>query len=106
MMLQIEQSVDKNGSPLGPDGILHNESIGSDQNAIVLYRLTNKHSIKRVSMERGQLVEMEDRAFVERQSDNPMLFALFSDEALECARQRKPSKRVLDGEFPDGHRAE
>ena len=52
----------------------------------MLYSLTNKHSIKRISMERRQLVEMKDRALVERQSDDSMPLPLFPDEPFKRAR--------------------
>jgi len=72
----------------------------------MLYSLTNKHSVKRVSMERRQFVEMKNRTLVERQSHDPMPLTLFPNKAFERTRQRKFSKCMLDGEFPDGHRAE
>ena len=104
MMLRSNQWT-RNGLPLGSDGILHNERIGSDEDAIMLYSLTNKHPVKRVSMERRQLVEVKNRTLVERQSHDSMPLTLFPNKAFERTRQRKSSKRMLDGEFPNGHRA-
>jgi hypothetical protein len=68
--------------------------------------LADKHAIKRVPVQSGKFVKVEDGSFIERKCRNPMSFPLIHDETVNRARQRQLAKGMLHGDFPDGHRAE
>lgn len=68
--------------------------------------LADEHAIKRVPVQGGKFVKVEDGSFIERKCRHPMSFPFLHDETFDRARQRQLAKSILHGEFPDGHRAE
>jgi hypothetical protein len=68
--------------------------------------LADEHAIKRISMQRGELMKMEHSPFIEWKRRNPMPFPLLHHKTLNGTRERQLPKRMLHRNLPDGHRAE
>jgi len=92
--------------PASSNGILRDQRVRCQQQAIMFNCLADEHAIKRVSMQDRKFGQMEDGSFIERKCRNPMSFPLLYDETVDRARQRQLTKSMLHGKFPDGHRAE
>ncbi len=92
--------------PLGSQGILRDERIGSEQQAVMLDGLANQHPVERIAMQCGELMEMKYCAFFEWQHRDSMLLPLLQDKSIERRRQRQLSEGMCDRELPYRHHTE
>lgn len=68
--------------------------------------LANEHAIKRIPVQCGQFMEVENRLFMQRERGNPVPVPLFNDKALDCPGEGKPAKGMFYGKLPDGYSTE
>lgn len=74
--------------PLCSHGILRNQRIGGEQQAVMLNGLTNQHPVERVPMQRGKLMEVKHGPFIEWERGDPMSLTLIHEKTFDGTGQR------------------
>ena len=81
-------------------GILSHEQIRRGERQTESLRLTNQHSVKRITVQRRQSAQLRNGGFIQNQRRNEVFLALHRDKLRGRLWQRQFAETVFEGDFP------
>jgi len=93
-------------SPLGPDRILRDSGVRSEDDQTVRDSLTNEYPVERVLVVLRQSRELQDRFFFQRQRADVVAGPPSAHEPVRRLGQRQLAQLVLDDDFSHGSHAQ
>src|SRR6185436_15570101 len=93
-------------SPHRPRRVLGHQAVGRQDHQPMNDRLADEHAVERIAMQRRQTQHVQRALLVERQRHHATALTLGRHQFLGRFRQRQSPGRVLERDFPRGHRAE